>query len=102
MSSVEKVSNVLDDRKEAVVTTPLSENKSLTKDVDKKDLDNFEVQSKASTGWFKLDSGFKTKFSTIHPELYKKLLKKILKIKTRNCIERLLYRSIKNLPRQNM
>ena len=31
----EKVSNFLDDRKEAVVTTPLSEKKSLTKDVDK-------------------------------------------------------------------
>ena len=35
MSLVEKVSNVLGDSKEAVVTTPLSENKSLTKDVDK-------------------------------------------------------------------
>ena len=35
ISSVEKVSNVLYDRKEAVVTTPLSEKKSLTKDVDK-------------------------------------------------------------------
>ena len=29
MSSVDKDSNVLDDKKEAVVTTPLSENKSL-------------------------------------------------------------------------
>ena len=35
MPSVEKISNILDDRKEAVFTTPLSENKSLTKDVDK-------------------------------------------------------------------
>ena len=35
MSLVDKVSNVLDDRKEAVVTTPLLENKSLTNDVDK-------------------------------------------------------------------
>ena len=58
-----------------MATTPLLENKSLTKDVDKgtgeleymkdsvvtirkKDLDNFEGQSKGSTGWFKLDSGF--------------------------------------------
>ena len=31
----DKVSNVLDDRKEAVFTTPLPENKSLTKDFDK-------------------------------------------------------------------
>ena len=35
MLSVDKVSNFLDDRKEAVVTTPLLEKKSLTKDVDK-------------------------------------------------------------------
>ena len=58
MSSVDKFSNVLDDRKEAVVTTPLLEKKSSTNDVDKgtgeleymkeavvtifgKDLDNF-------------------------------------------------------------
>ena len=63
MLSVEKVSNVLDDRKQEVATTPLLENKSLTKDVDKgtgeleymkeavviirrKDLDKFEGQSK--------------------------------------------------------
>ena len=35
MSSVKKVSNVLDDRKEAVITTQFLEKKSLTKDVDK-------------------------------------------------------------------
>ena len=75
MSLVEKVSNVLDDRKEAVFTTPLSEKKSLTKDVDKgtdesedmkeavvkirrKDLDKFEGQSKGSTKWFSIDSEF--------------------------------------------
>ena len=34
MSSVEKVGNVLGDRKEEVVPTPLSENKLSTKDVD--------------------------------------------------------------------
>ena len=35
MSSNEKVSNSLGDMKEAVVTTPLSEKKSSTKDVEK-------------------------------------------------------------------
>ena len=35
MSSVEKVSNVLGDRKQEVVTTTLLEKKSSTKDVDK-------------------------------------------------------------------
>ena len=65
----------MDDRKEAVVMTPFSEKKTLTKDVDKgtgeleymkeavvkicrKDIDNFEGQSKGYTGWFKLDSNF--------------------------------------------
>ena len=74
MSSVGKVSNVLDDSKEAVVTTPSLEKKSSTKDIDKgtyeledtkkavvkirrKGLYKFEVQSKGYTGWFKFDSG---------------------------------------------
>ena len=35
MLSVDKVSNVLGDRKKEVVTTPLSEKKLLTKDIDK-------------------------------------------------------------------
>ena len=35
MSSVEKDSNFLDDRKEAMVTTLFLENKSLTKDFEK-------------------------------------------------------------------
>ena len=35
MLSVDKVINVLDDRKEAVVTTPFPEKKSLKNDVDK-------------------------------------------------------------------
>ena len=69
MSLIEKNSNVLDDNKEAVVTNPLSEKKSLTNDVDKgtkkledmkgavvtirrKYSDNFEGQSKVSTCWF--------------------------------------------------
>ena len=63
------------DRKEEVVTTPLSEKKSSTKDVEKgtdeledmekasvtihrKCLDKFEGQSRGYTGWFKLHSGF--------------------------------------------
>ena len=71
-----------------MVTTPLSEKKSSTKDVDKgtdeledmkkalviilsKCLENFEGQSKGSIGWFKLDSGFLKTFSTIHSESYK-------------------------------
>ena len=75
MSSVDKVSNFLGNRKEEVVMTPLSENKLSTKYVDKvtgeledmkeavvtirrKDLYNFEGRSKGYTGWFKLDSGF--------------------------------------------
>ena len=76
MLSVEKISNVLGDRKEAVVTTPFLEKKSLTKDVDKgtdeleymkeavvticrKDLDKFEDQYKGSTRWFNIDSELK-------------------------------------------
>ena len=91
MSSVEKDSNVLDDKKEAVVMTPFSDNKSLTKDVDKgteeleymneevvtirrKDSDKFDGQYKESTGWFILDSKFlKIKISTIEPDFYKNL-----------------------------
>ena len=70
---------------------PFMEKKYLTKDVDKgtdelaymkqsvvtirrKGLDQFEVQSKGSKVWFKLDSGvLKTTFSTIHSEFYKEL-----------------------------
>ena len=65
----------MDDNKEEVFTTPLSEKKSLEKDVDKgtdelehmkeavvkilrKDSDNFEGQYKGSTGWFNIDSDF--------------------------------------------
>ena len=83
MSLVEKVSNVLDDRKEAVVTTPLSEKKSLTKDVDKgtgeledmkeavvttrsKYSDKFEGQSKGYMGWFKIYSEFIFSLQIIH------------------------------------
>ena len=76
---VDKVSYVLGDRKEEVVTMPLSEKKSSTKDVDKgsneledmkkavvtirgKGLDKFEGRSKGSTGWFKIDSGVLKKY----------------------------------------
>ena len=65
----------MDDKKEAVVTTPFSEKKSLIKDVEKgtseledmkeavitirrKYSDKFEGQYKGSTGWFNLDSEF--------------------------------------------
>ena len=111
MSSNEKVGNVFGDRKEEVITTPLSEKKSLTKDVEKgtdklaymllmekkystkyvdkgtdklaymkqgvntihrKGLDQFEVQSIGSKGWFKLDiEFFYTIFSKSHSEFYK-------------------------------
>ena len=50
---------------------------------------------------FKLDSG-KTTFSTIHSEFYKYIFLRILNIKTWNCIQRLLYRLMNNLSRQNM
>ena len=117
MLLVEKVSNFLDYRIEAVVTTPLSDKKSLTKYVDKvtdeledmketvvkihrKYLDKFEVRSKVSIGWFKPDSNFFK--STIHPEFYKHYLKMILKVKIRNCIRRLLYRLVNNPSGQKM
>ena len=75
MKLVEKVINVLDDRKEALVTTPLWEKKSLTDDFDKgtgdledmneavvtilrKDLDMFKGWSKGSSKRFKHDSEF--------------------------------------------
>ena len=83
MSSVAKVINFLVDRKKETVTTLFLEKKSSTNDVDKgtdelaymkkvvvkilrKGLDKFEGQSKGSTVWFKLDSGFlQTTFSTM-------------------------------------
>ena len=52
MSSVEKVSNVLGDIKEEVVTTPFLKNKSLTKDVDEGTdelLDTPLLEKKSST-----------------------------------------------------
>ena len=71
--------------------------------ISRKDLDQFEGQYKGSTTWFKVDSGFlKTTFSTIHSGFYKNLKKRILKIDTWNCIQRLLYRLMKNSPIQNM
>ena len=107
MSSVEKVGNVLDDRKEEVAMTPLSQKKSLTKYVDKgtdeledmkeavvtirrKDLNKFEGQYKGYIGGFNLDSKFLSIISTIYPKFYKNVLKRILKVKTRNYIKRLL------------
>ena len=58
MSSNEKVSNVLGDRKEAVFTTPLSEKKSSTKDVEKvidELADMLLMENKSSTN--NLDKG---------------------------------------------
>ena len=52
ISSNEKVSNVLGDRKEIVVTTPFYEKKSLTKGVDKgtnKLADTLLMENKSST-----------------------------------------------------
>ena len=62
---VEKGSEKLEDTKEAVVT------------IRRKDSDQFEVQSKVSTGWFNLDHEFqKRKFSTLEPDFYKRLYEK--------------------------
>ena len=89
------------------------EKKSSTKDVDKgtdeleymknvaftihrKGLDKFEGQTKGSTGWFKLDSGFFFNLKFIQNSI-KNFLKMILKIKTRNCIKRLLYSLMNNI-----
>ena len=106
MSSVEKYSNILDDKKEAVVTTPQSENKSLTNDDDKgtdklddmkeamftilrKDLDNFEGRYKVSTGWFNLDSELKiNKFLQLNHTSIHFFMKIILKVKKWNRIKR--------------
>ena len=61
-NDVDKGTDELEDMKKTVVT------------ILKKGLDQFEGQSKGSTGWFKLDSGFfKTTFFTIHSEFYKEI-----------------------------
>ena len=88
--------------------TPLLENKSSTKDVNKgtdelvdtktevviirrKGLDNFEGHSKVSTGWFKLDSGFlKQNFLQSIQDSVENVFKRISRIKTWNCIQCLL------------
>ena len=102
MLSVEKVRNVLGDRKEEMVTTPFPENKSLTKNVDKgpgeledmkeamstirrKNLHKFRVSLKYLQDGLNLIMGFK---------------KEIYKIKTPNCIKSLLYRLMQNQPRK--
>ena len=106
---------MLGDNTEEVVTTPFLEKKLSTKYVDKgtdelknmkkavvtilrKFLDKLEGKSKGYTGWFKLDSGFFFfNLQFIHNSI--KNLKVIFRIKTCNCIQRLLYRLIKNLSR---
>ena len=82
----DKGTDELEYMKEAVVT------------ICRKDLDKFEDQSKGSTRWFNIDSELKK--STIDPEFYLKKLKGILKVKTRNCIKRFLYRLINNPSRK--
>ena len=94
--------------------TLLSENKSSTKDVEKgtdelafnkqkvntihrKGLNQFEVQSTGTKGWFKLDIDFfKQLFLKFIRNSINKCFKIILKIKTRKCIKRFLYRLINN------
>ena len=85
-SSTKDIDKVTDE----LADTPLLDRKSSRKDVDKgtdelenmkntmvatrrKGLYRFEGHYKGSTGWFKLDSGFKKTFSTIHSEFYKEL-----------------------------
>ena len=105
MSSVDNGTKHLDDKKEAVIMTPLLENKLLTaekvttsEEVDKdtgkfygikdavvtihrKDSNNFEGQSKGSTGWFNLDHEFfKESFLRLNRTSVKKIMKSILKV----------------------
>ena len=51
----------------------------------KNDLDNFEGDSKGSTGWFKFDIGFLNKNLQFIQNSSKNILKNMLKIKTQNC-----------------
>ena len=69
----------------------------------RKGLDQFERQSSGSKGRFKLDIQFFKHFfvKVIHNSM-KHCLKLTLKINTWKCINRLLYRFIYNLSRQNM
>ena len=61
----------------------------------RKDSNNFEVQSKGSTGWFDLDHEFlKRKFSTLKPDFYKNFMKRTLKVKTWNHIKSFWYHLI--------
>ena len=118
MLSVEKYSNFLGDRKEAVVPTPLLQKKLLTKDVDKctgdfedmkeagvrisrKGLYKFEVHYKGSTRWFKFDSDFFKNLQFIQNSILKKL-KRMLKVKRWNYIKLFSCRLIKNISRQKM
>ena len=110
------VSNVLDDKKEAVVMMIFLEKKSLTKDVDKgtdeledmkeavvticrKYSDKFEGKSKGSTRWFYLDSEFKKK-STIEQDLYKNLYEKDIEGQEMEPYKTFLCLLIKNISRQ--
>ena len=90
MLSVEKVSNFLGDRKEEVVTTPLSENKSSTKDVDK-GADELEymkkevvttllLEKKSSTMDFEKGTDELADTPLLQKKLRQRMLKKVLMI----------------------
>ena len=75
---VDKGSKILDKMKKVVVI------------ICRKYLDNFEGQSKGSTGWFNLYHEFKKiNNSTLEPEFYSMILKRTLKVNILKCIKRL-------------
>ena len=73
---VDKGTEKLEYTKEAVVT------------IRRMDSDKFECQSKGYIGWFNLDhESLKRNFSTIEPDFYNFLIKRLLKAKTLNRIK---------------
>ena len=77
---VDKVTENLDEMKESVVT------------IRRKNLDNFEGQSKGSTGWFNIDNEFlKRKFLQLNQTYIKNFMKMILKVKIWSHINSLYY-----------
>ena len=80
---VGKGTNILDDMKEAVVK------------IRRNNLDNFEGQSKGSTGWFNLDHEFlKRKFLHLNRTSIKNFLNNTFKVKILNHIKSLWYHLI--------
>ena len=103
----------MDDKKEAVVTAPFrkktlfttqkvatsEDNDKGTKNPDDmkkgvvtirwKDLNHFEGRYKESRSWFNFDHEFLSrKISTLEPDFYKKIIKRILKVKIWTHIKR--------------